>query len=710
MITSPKAVQPLTTPRGCLLGTYAALIILFSIHGARTEPGPPTTVVAQWTFNSAEPDASSTTGNLSASIGTGAASAVGTATQTFGTIGTSPDPGPDNSSWRLASFPPQYVGPRTSGAQFVMDASLGQNLHMTWFQRNSDSASRYWRLQTSTNGIDFVDHSVIVSTPNIWQAFSADFSLVPGANHNPSFAVRLVSDFQRPAVALGGFGYSAANGSSAYGSSGTLWLDLVTVTGEASDPANKPPSISLAGLSEPAITTRIDTASAPFAVRISDLETPAEQLQVEASSSHPDLIELVEIQGTGAQREVIIWPALDRTGQTEITLVVIDETGQRAAVRLGCVVIPAQTPPVLKVAGSPNLFTFDWTHPPEPILFTVRDLESAPEEVHVTIDADAKVFPPHSVVLSGTGSERRLVLPSTGRKAGAGLVTLTATDPDGLSSQLELLVKFSPRDVISAWDYNSPNADGSPGTGSVSAVGRLAFTFPTRANFVGFSDGFGSTDPNETDNSDARLSGFAAQGQSNKLTGVEIRADTTGFENIVLFWDQRNSDSASRYQRVQFSYDFGASWVDGPLLEFSDSNWHRQLSVDLTSLPQAANHPGLGIRIVNEFISTALGAGPDSYVATRNTSSYSPNGTQRYDMIQLHGEVMQPRLNAEIHSSGTELRLTWRITAETYTLESALFPGSASWDPVVAALETVGDQWQALVPIDAEQRYFRLRP
>jgi hypothetical protein len=381
-------------------------------------------VVAQWNFNSLELDTSSATGTLWPATGSGDASVVGSVTQSFGTIGTSPDPGPDNSSWRIASFPLQYTGNKTSGVEFRAYTFLFQNIRMTWNQRNSDSASRYWRVQYSTNGVDFVDHSVVVSTPNIWQTFSADFSLVPGSDNNFSFAVRLLSEYQSSASGSGGFGYPAANPNNTYGSSGTLWLDMVTFTGDTSDPGNFRPTVT--GLAD--VTTRVDNATQPQAFTIGDAETPVNLLQVTALIDNPSLVDRVEFSGSDAGREIVIVPAIGQAGTSAITVVVTDEGGQTVGTKFTLNVLPQLTPPIISPIA---MITLPWNSIPPPLSFTVNDLEHAAEAIAVSaVSSSSNLFPSGSLVITGSGAERSLHFPPLNRVAGSTFLTITATDPD----------------------------------------------------------------------------------------------------------------------------------------------------------------------------------------------------------------------------------------------------------------------------------------
>ena len=257
-----------------------ALLLAFALG-----PAAWADTVAYWNFNSNPPDASTATGSTLPVLGNAAAFLVGaTVTNSFGVLGTSPDPGADNTSWRIARFPPQSTAFRSSRVQFNVSTFGYQNIALSWAQRNSDTASRLWRVQYSTNGTDFHNHTLITSVQNVWQMFSANFALVIGANDNPSFAVRLVSEFGSTAT---GPAYLPANPSSSYSENGTLWLDTVTVTGQITDPFNAYPTMTSLG----SVTTRVDSLTAPLPFTIGDVETLPDLLQLSASAVNPALVQ-----------------------------------------------------------------------------------------------------------------------------------------------------------------------------------------------------------------------------------------------------------------------------------------------------------------------------------------------------------------------------------------------------------------------------------
>lgn len=131
-----------------------------------------------------------------------------------------------------------------------------RNIQLRWDQRNSNTASRYTRLQYTTNGTDFIDFQVVVMPPETWiHGHSASFAGVPGVEDNPWFAVRLVTEFERTATGAGAEAYLPSNSGSTYGSAGTLRFDLVTVSGEPTLSGFSLASYNVLGRDQPDWTT-----------------------------------------------------------------------------------------------------------------------------------------------------------------------------------------------------------------------------------------------------------------------------------------------------------------------------------------------------------------------------------------------------------------------------------------------------------------------
>ena len=190
--------------------------------------------LAAWNFNSLASDANPTTGTLQPAEGFGAASLVGGVTGSFTASNGSSDPNStDNSNWRITTWPAQGSRNKQDGIQFSVSTTGHRRIALSWDLRNSNTASKYTRLQYTTNGINFTDFQVISMPSEAWvNARSASFAGVPGVENNPAFGVRFVPEFESTATGAGTAGYAPCNPTNSYGSSGTLRFDMVSVSGE----------------------------------------------------------------------------------------------------------------------------------------------------------------------------------------------------------------------------------------------------------------------------------------------------------------------------------------------------------------------------------------------------------------------------------------------------------------------------------------------
>ncbi len=192
--------------------------------------------------------------------------------------------------------------------------------------------------------------------------------------------------------------------------------------------------------------------------------------------------------------------------------------------------------------------------------------------------------------------------------------------------------------VITQWNFNSVTPDNNSatgtftpniGAGSVSAVGGVNGT-----TFVsGFSDG-GSSDPATDDNSAWQTTTYATSAP-NKSAGIQALTSTAGFENIIVTFDSRHSNTASRYLQFQYTTD-GATWVDfGTTLDHNaGAAWFNVDTFNLSSVSGVNNNAAFGFRVVAAF-------GPaGSYVASNDGSNFGAAGTIRYDMLTVSGSVV----------------------------------------------------------------------
>jgi hypothetical protein len=208
--------------------------------------------------------------------------------------------------------------------------------------------------------------------------------------------------------------------------------------------------------------------------------------------------------------------------------------------------------------------------------------------------------------------------------------------------------------TIGQWNFNSVTDDASTATGSTApSIGSgTASLLSTTGSFASGSSNGGSSDPNTTDDSGWGITTFPSASAADLTAGVQFLVDTTGYESITIGYDLRHSNTASRYEAVQYTLN-GSTWTTATFFSgAAGDTWFNNRSFDLSAISGAGNNPNFGIRIVSAFESTATGAGAASYVASNTGSSYSATGTWRFDMVTVSGTVIPEPTSALLGSLG----------------------------------------------------------
>lgn len=194
--------------------------------------------------------------------------------------------------------------------------------------------------------------------------------------------------------------------------------------------------------------------------------------------------------------------------------------------------------------------------------------------------------------------------------------------------------------IVTQWNFNGassttvPGGASSPtpslGLGTASLVGGVVgnATFPS-----GTANG-GSSDPVVTtpENYGWGTSTYPAQGTGNLTAGVQFAVSTLGFDNIVVDWDTRSSNTASRFQQFQYSID-GTNFINfGTLFENTGGDtWFNNRVVDLSGIAGVNNNPNFAFRMLSAF-DPVSGTG---YLSSNPASTYAPTGTLRFDMVTV---------------------------------------------------------------------------
>ena len=193
-------------------------------------------------------------------------------------------------------------------------------------------------------------------------------------------------------------------------------------------------------------------------------------------------------------------------------------------------------------------------------------------------------------------------------------------------------------DTITQWNFNSNPADASSTTGSIIASigsGSLSALAGVTVGFSGATANGGSTDTATIDNTGFQTTAYAAQGAANKTRGVQFNVSTVGFEDILVNYDLRHSNTSSRYELFQYSLD-GTNFVDFALFDGNAGDtWFNNRTVDLSPITGADNNASFAFRVV-----AAFAPGTSAYAASTSTATYAGTGTWRFDMVTASGATV----------------------------------------------------------------------
>ncbi|MCS6775102.1 MAG: hypothetical protein RMJ43_16070 [Chloroherpetonaceae bacterium] len=192
----------------------------------------------------------------------------------------------------------------------------------------------------------------------------------------------------------------------------------------------------------------------------------------------------------------------------------------------------------------------------------------------------------------------------------------------------------APAQIITLWNFNSPVPDNNTSTGTTApaiGAGTASLIGGTTATFASGTVNGGSTDPAPSDNSGWNVTNFPTQGTGSGTAGVQFRVSTVGFSRIGVQWDQRHSNTASRFVQFQYSID-GVNFTALPTLFVGNAGdtWFNNRFVDLSGIAGVNNNPNFAFRIVSVFEPST-----SAYRASNPASTYATTGTWRFDMVRV---------------------------------------------------------------------------
>lgn len=196
------------------------------------------TIITEWNFNSSVPDANTTTGTTSPSVGTGTISLVGGTTANPFASGSPADTSTatDNSRYPILSFPALGIGSKTAGIQFDVSTVGFTDISFAYQIRHSNTSANthalLYTLDRLASAPVWTEAALFTFTPaasgtgDTWYSRSVNLTSVTGLNENANAAFRIVSAFDPVAG-----NYLASRSTSTYATTGIFAFDLVQVSG-----------------------------------------------------------------------------------------------------------------------------------------------------------------------------------------------------------------------------------------------------------------------------------------------------------------------------------------------------------------------------------------------------------------------------------------------------------------------------------------------
>ena len=276
----------------------------------------------------------------------------------------------------------------------------------------------------------------------------------------------------------------------------------------------------------------------------------------------------------------------------------------------------------------------------------------------------------------------------------------------------------TPSTQIAAWNFNSLVNDNDTSTGvDTPSVGSGTCFITFETTLFEYRNGADSdpADLNETnDNSGYTwkgvLSGF------NKVSGVEVSVATTGYQDILVSWNENNNSRSSRYMRFQYSTD-GVNFTDGASFDFNGQNNWLLLTDALYGIAGVENNPSFKFRVVAEWESTATGGGAADYVQNGGSSFSAANGVYILDMVSVWGNpVGTPEAPIDITKiavSGGIATITFECqpwdTASEFTLQGSATVGGAYGDLAATISDVSPGVFQATIAAAGPIQFYKVK-
>ncbi len=250
--------------------------------------------------------------------------------------------------------------------------------------------------------------------------------------------------------------------------------------------------------------------------------------------------------------------------------------------------------------------------------------------------------------------------------------------------------------VLTFWNFNSIPPDGSTSSGTSAPIlgsGKIVLRNTTNT----YASGVGSADTTSYDNSGFNSTGYPAQGTNSMKNGVEFFVSTLGKKDVVVYWSNRHSNTASKWVKFQYTVD-SLNWIDfdgngtdtlGHYRATTGDVWFNNRMANLSGIDSVNDNAKFGFRIV-----TAFTPGGSTYEAAKSTSTYA-GGTLRFDAVAVSASdipvitstdtlhLISPATNASVlveKNNPTAIDISWskHDSCLTYVWKADLIIGNFS--------------------------------
>jgi hypothetical protein len=373
-----------------------------------------------------------------------------------------------NTAWGTQNYPSPSVSNKQAGVQFNVSTVGARHIKVSFDLRGTTTASKYQRLQYTTNGTTWLDYptsgSIGALQAGTYNSFSYDLTGFAGVANNPNFGIRIVPEFENTARYgnTNNANYVGINGG--YSGGGTLSYDLVQITGDAIVGSNKQPIVgTITNL------TVSDLVSTNVNVTVSDDITPAGSLTADAASLDPSASLSFTAANTAGNVKLSFSVNLGISSPLTVPILVTvtDGGGEFTVTSFLLTITPANAIPVINGLISTNMLT----NTSITIPFTVTDDHTPATSITPTVSSGNTTLVPNDVShlsLGGSGTNRTLVITPAAGQSGVVPITVSASDAEAQITTKAFVVVVRPNTnvlLIDNFDYdtNGPIIDVSGG-------------------------------------------------------------------------------------------------------------------------------------------------------------------------------------------------------------------------------------------------------